>query len=110
MTMIQKKKKILLKIKKTTIFKTRKVSFYESPKKTVFGTLDFEIPEKNELLENKDDELIIIKTLNQSCRKFKRVNKCFLNSNKVNLCNDFENYFNKDKFIDFIRGLPLMKK
>ena len=53
--MIQKKKKILLKIKKTTIFKTRKVSFYESPKKTVFGTLDFEIPEKNELLENKDN-------------------------------------------------------
>ena len=105
-----KEKKNLIVNKKTTIFKTRKVSLHENHKKDAFGTLDFEIPEKNELLENKDDEFIIYKDLKPKVivKNTKALANAFRNSNKFNLCNDFESYFDKDKFIDFISGLHLM--
>ena len=98
--------------KKTSVFNTRKVSFYASPSKVAYGTLDFEIIEANELLENKDDdddELIIYKDLKPKAivKKTKEMENDYVNQ-KVNLCNDFENYFDKEKFIDFISGLNLM--
>ena len=102
-------KKNFIENKLTSVNNTRKVSFYESPKKTAYGTLDFEILENNELLEDKDDEFIIYKDLKpKAIVKNQKILSNFGNQNKVNLCNDFENYFDKDKFVDFISGLHLM--
>ena len=71
------------------------------------GTLDFEIVNKKELL---DDDDLIYKDLKpkELLKKPKVKNNLWGMTNKASLCNDFDNYFDKEKFIDFISGLYLM--
>ena len=97
--------------KKTQVFKPRRSSFYNSniKKNLPYGTLDFEIIEKSNLLE-KDDEIIIYKDLKPKAivKNKKGLANALENQNKINLCYDFEIYFDKAKFTDFISGLNLM--
>ena len=97
--------------KKAQVFKPRRNSFYNSniKKNLPYGTLDFEIIEKNNLLE-KDDEIIIYKDLKPKAivKNKKGLANALENQNKINLCYDFEIYFDKAKFTDFISGLNLM--
>jgi hypothetical protein len=92
------------------VHKFRKKSFkkHRQSKKKFFGTLDFEIINKKELLEE-DDEVIVYKDLKPK-KIFKKptadVNmKLWGLSNKIDLCSDFDKYFDKNKFITFICGL-----
>lgn len=94
------------------VHRKRKDSFYEkfSVTKKKFGTLDFEIIEKNNLLDKDDDEMIIYKEL-----KPKEImkNPSRLSSNKwripnKSLCKDFDKYFDRNKFIDYVSGLSLI--
>ena len=73
-------------------------------KKKTFGALDFEIIDKKDIIKN-NDEMIIYKDL-----KPKEIIKkpLAVNANKINLCKDFDQYFEKAKFIDFLSGLYLM--
>ena len=91
------------------IHKTRKNSLYNkiAPKKKYFGDLQFEIIDKDDCLE-KDDEMIIYKELKpkQIVKNPKGTasNKWGI-SNKLSLCKDFDKYFDREKFIDYISGL-----
>lgn len=78
--------------------------------KISFGTLDFEIVNnKKELLDNNDDDSIY-KDLKpkELIKKPKIKNNPWGMTNKASLCRDFDTYFDKEKFIDFISGLYLM--
>ena len=92
---------------------TRKNSVYNKNNNRIkkqYTYLDFEIIEKPDTKE-KDDELIIYKNLkpNEIMKKPKGLdNNMWRYHNKNNLCKDFEKYFDKDKFIDFLSGLYLM--
>jgi hypothetical protein len=92
------------------VHKYRKKSFkkHRQSKKKFFGTLDFEIINKNDLLEE-DDEVIVYKDLKPK-KIFKKptadVNmKLWGLSNKIDLCSDFDKLFDRNKFITFICGL-----
>lgn len=92
------------------VHKFRKKSFkkYRQSKKKPYGTLDFEILDKNDLLEE-DEEVIVYKDLKPR-KIFKKPTpdpnmKLWGFMNKVNLCSDFESYFDRNKFITFICGL-----
>lgn len=90
--------------------KTRKKSFHDkvNPKKKYAGTLDFEIIEKNNFLE-KDDEMIIYKELQpKEIMKNPTGNPNKWLHNKLSLCKDFNKYFDKEKFVDYISGLYLL--
>ena len=86
--------------------KKRKNSLFTKliSKKKTFGALDFEIIDKKDIIKN-NDEMIIYKDL-----KPKEIIKkpLAVNANKINLCKDFDQYFEKAKFIDFLSGLYLM--
>ena len=90
--------------------KFRKKSFkrHRQSKKKFYGTLDFEIINKNDLLE-KDDEMIEYKDLKPR-KIFKKptpdVNKNFYGlANKNDLISDFDKYFDRNKFSTSICGL-----
>ena len=90
--------------------KNRKKSFkkHRQSKKKFYGTLDFEIINKNDLLEN-DDEMIEYKYL-KTRKIFKKptpdINKNFFGLlNKIDLISDFDKYFERNKFINYIYGL-----
>ena len=92
------------------VHKFRKKSFkkHRQSKKKFYGTLDFEIINKNDLLED-DDEVIVYKDLKPK-KIFKKPTadvkmKFWGMSNKIDLCSDFDKYFDKNKFITFICGL-----
>ena len=95
------------------IKKKRRDSFYEklSMTKKKFGTLDFEIIENNNLLNKDDDEMIIYKDLKPKeimKNPTRRSGNKWGIPNKTSLCQDFEKYFDKNKFIDFVSGLYLL--
>ena len=92
------------------VHKFRKKSFkkHRQSKKKFYGTLDFEIIDKNDLLEE-DEEVVVYKDLKPR-KIFKKPTpdpnmKFWGFQNKVNLCSDFESYFDRNKFITFISGL-----
>jgi hypothetical protein len=92
------------------VHKFRKKSFkkHRQSKKKFFGTLDFEIINKNDLLEE-EEEVIVYKDLKPK-KIFKKptadVNmKLWGLSNKIDLCSDFDRLFDRNKFITAICGL-----
>ena len=95
------------------VHKNRKNSFKKkSSKKITYGALNFDFFNKEDLLEEEDDELIIYKDLKPKEIMKKPRGKSRMNiyekNNKIDLCDDFNKYFDKNKFIDFISGLFLM--
>ena len=97
------------------IHKFRKKSFkkHRQSKKKPYGTLDFEFINKKELLEE-DDEVIVYKDLKPK-QIFKKptadvVGKSWGWNNKINLCSDFDKYFDKNKLITFISGYKMYIK
>ena len=74
----------------------------------IYGTLDFELLDKKDLLED-DEEMIIYKDLKPN-KYFKKQNQNIGRKKNLNtnLCYDFDSHFNKDKFMDYISGLYLM--
>jgi hypothetical protein len=85
----------------------RKKSDKMNPKVGTSGVLDFEIIEKEDLLE-KDDDMFIYKDLRpkELIKKKKLYGKN--NYKDSDLCDDFEKYLQKINFINFICGLYLM--
>ena len=75
-----------------------------------YGSLEFEIIDKNDCLD-KDDEMIIYKELKPKQivqnPKGNASNKWGI-SKKLSLCKDFNKYFDREKFVDYISGLYLL--
>ena len=80
--------------------------------KPYYGSLNFELTNKNKLLEYENEMITYDEDLNpkQILKKPSsdiRNNKLGI-AKKNNLCSDFEIYFDKNKFLDFINGLYLL--
>ena len=91
----------------------RKNSFFNKKNvmKKQYTNLDFEVIDKPNNTLEKDEELIIYKDLKpkEIVKEPKRLqNNIWEYHNKINLCKDFDKYFDKEKFIDFISELFLM--
>ena len=92
---------LIQKIRKNSVFNKNHLM------KKQYSNLDFEIIETPKTLE-KDESLIIYKELKPNEIMKKPGLDMWRYQNKINLCKDFDNYFDKDKFIDFLSGLYLM--
>ena len=76
-------------------------------KQKIYGTLDFELLEKKDLLED-DEEMIVYKDLKPK-QNLKKITQNFAIQRKkkiiINLYNDFKSRFDMKKFMDNLSGL-----